>query len=302
MSFFSDVLPLCTERQRVNAFQRECQHLGLDNQTEESRLEAYSGLLCDDRHGLLYLGFAKAGSTSWLVTLMEAASAKPAHGVLHSAGNQAKYGLKRLSSKFYSKKEILHRIRNYFTFIVVRNPFDRLVSTWRNKFVQREGMFHGLSKKLTTMYPRNEYHNATGRWNSGFPNDVATFPQFVMHLRLTHQRNSHWKHYHSSNPCAVEWDAILKLETADVDTYPVINRLRKDHDITKIPEINSQQTEGQLHLGVKHLPEFTGVIPVDYKYLFDVYQRDFDLFGYSWDRDRMVASCVCEPEEGHSCC
>ena len=75
--YVSDIVAVCTEEERVKAFQRECKRLGLDNQTEESRLQAYSGLLCDDRHGLLYLAFDKAGSTSWLKTLMAAASGKP---------------------------------------------------------------------------------------------------------------------------------------------------------------------------------------------------------------------------------
>ncbi len=293
-------MPLCTRQERIKAFQRQCKHLGLDNHTEEARLKAYSGLLCDDRHGVLYLGFAKAGSSSWLKTLMEA-QGKPARGGLHNVHKQQRYNLKRLSLKFFSKEEILYRIQNYFTFIVVRNPFDRLISAWRNKFVQRNGMFHGLGKRLAKKYPRKEYYNATGKWTS-LPNDVATFPQFVMHLRLSHHGNAHWTHYHSGNRCSVDWDAILKLETADVDTYPVLNRLQKGHNITKIPEMNSNQADDQRHLRVKHLPEFKGVLPVDYEYLYGVYQRDFDLFGYSWDRDRMIASCVCKPEEGYSCC
>ncbi len=156
-------MPLCTRQERVKAFQRQCKRLGLHNQTEEARLKAYSRLLCDDRHGLLYPGVCKAGSTTWVKTLMEA-QGKPARGGVHSARNRQKYNLKRLSSQFYSKEEILYRMQNYFTFVVVRNPFDRLVSAWRNKFVQSNGMFHKLSKKLAKIYPINEHHNATGRW------------------------------------------------------------------------------------------------------------------------------------------
>ncbi len=123
-----------------------------------------------------------------------------------------------------------------------------------------------------------------------------------MHLRLKHHKNVHWTDYRSSNLCAVDWDAILKLETANVDTDPVLNRLGKEHNISQISETNSQQIKDQLHMAVNHLAEFKGVVPLDYKYLFGVYQTDFDLFGCSWDGDKMVASCVCKPEEGYSCC
>ena len=171
---FADTVPVCTQLERVKIFEDECQRMGLHNQTEQARFAAYAKLLCDDRHRLLYLGFLKAGSSTWLKMLMDA-SGKPARGVLHYQRQPQTYGLKRLSLDFFTKEEILYRIQNYFAFVVVRNPFDHLVSVWRNKFVDPTGVHYQLSRKVAKMYPRAKYYNATGRY-TGLPDKSGDFP------------------------------------------------------------------------------------------------------------------------------
>ena len=52
--------------------------------------------------------------------------------------------VKRIKRKYllpisnYSQPEQERMMRNYFKFMFVRHPFDRLVSAWRDKFVDKK--------------------------------------------------------------------------------------------------------------------------------------------------------------------
>lgn len=300
--FPADSIPLCTHQERVRALEQQCQRLGLNNHSEEAKIEAYSKLLCDDRRGLLWLGFAKIASSSLLQALLTIDGKRP-KGDLHQARVQRDYGLKKLNLESYTKEEILYRIQNYYTFTVVRNPFDRLVSAWRNKLIKPSAaMYGGISRSIAKTYPRYEFYNATGSI-IGLPPDRATFPQFATYLRMTPRRklDAHWVNYSSFNPCIIKWSAILKMETLQIDAYPLLERLKKDN-VTELPSRNALQEQNQRNLTFKRLPEFQGVLPEDYEYLFKIYGLDFDLFGYSWDSENMAAACKCQPSSDYVCC
>ena len=106
------------------------------------KIKGYTNVAVDDKHKLLYCYVPKVGCTSWKVKL-SLMSGNAGDKVLNThpspvdtRGGLAKYGIKMLST--YSPEEITYRIDNYFKFMFVRHPMERIVSSYRSKFEKRE--------------------------------------------------------------------------------------------------------------------------------------------------------------------
>ena len=108
-------------------------------------IKAYTNVAVDDKHKLLYCYVPKVACTSWKVKLSlmsdkavngEATVVNTHPSPVDTWGGLAKYGIKMLST--YTPEQIKHRLENYFKFIFVRHPMERLVSAYRSKFEKRK--------------------------------------------------------------------------------------------------------------------------------------------------------------------
>ena len=108
------------------------------------KIKAYTNVAVDDKHKLLYCYVPKVGCTSWKVKLSlmsdKVTGGSPVLNThpspVDSRGGLAKYGIKMLST--YTPEQIKYRLENYFKFIFVRHPMERLVSAYRSKFEKRK--------------------------------------------------------------------------------------------------------------------------------------------------------------------
>ncbi|XP_018008802.1 carbohydrate sulfotransferase 11 [Hyalella azteca] len=122
-------------------------------------------------------------------------------------------------------------------FMVVRHPFLRLISAYRdkistksvktqfNKFLRRYNM------PIISKYRQQEPHDE-------FYKDVPTFPEFVQYLLETpvEDYNEHWLPYHIiCRPCDVPYNVVLKLESLDEDMQTLVF-------ITGFPELAIRKT------------------------------------------------------------
>ena len=55
----------------------------------------------------------------------------------------------------FSPKEIEMRLRTYFKFMFVRNPVERALSVYRNKFNEIESFYKVYGKKIMSMYHKD---------------------------------------------------------------------------------------------------------------------------------------------------
>lgn len=246
-----------------------CQARGLDNVSDSDRVSQSSQYLVDDRHRVIYKGFAKSGSTSWISTLIGAMGGIPKKGKARSESFLNTVGLRRLSRKYYKPEEILFRLKNYFKFLVVRHPYDRILSTWRDKFV--------------ILY----------KAESGKPLPLKIFLGYIRRYD-----NSHWEPYQSAHPCVVQWDAIVKVETMLRDSPPILRKLGLNY--TKLPIIHSHRdNKSDIYRLRKTLEEFRSVPPRHLNFLRTAYAVDMEMFGYTWNSTTMEAVCG---NGGDMCC
>ena len=111
-----------------------------------------------------------------------------------------------------SQREVLES--DYYTFTVVRHPFDRVLSAFRNRILD------GCTDQAKQHIPKIIQKNKLKYDKKGCLVTFPTFRQFVDYIISPNGKNidPHWSTYASGcAPCLVNYDAILKLETSEED-------------------------------------------------------------------------------------
>jgi len=167
-----------------------------------------------------------------------------------------------------NKTERVRRLKNYKKFLVVRDPFERLLSAYRNKLKpEREDAFGEMSRKI--------HHQEAPEGGK----EQATFSEFLEYLVDYNQRkipiNEHWETYWKiCFPCDINYDYILNLETIEEDSNWIFDKF----NISKIkyPKGNKNPSnENLLQNSLKNIS--VGLQKAVYHYL----RTDFELFDYS---------------------
>ncbi|XP_059918334.1 carbohydrate sulfotransferase 11-like [Gadus macrocephalus] len=236
-------------------------------------------VMVDDRHGLLYCYVPKVACTNWKRVLMVLTGAAgphrdpldiPAHEA-HVAGT-----LRTLSE--YSTTEINRRLRSYLKFVFVREPFERLVSAYRNKFTRSYNeAFH---KRYGTKIVRR--HRPDPRPEALEAGDDVSFEEFVYYLvdpatQREEPFNEHWERVHSlCHPCLIHYDVVGKYETLEQDSSYVLRLAGAEQQVAFPASHKSTRTTGDMAAQFFHK-----IHPFYQKKLFNLYRMDFLLFNYS---------------------
>lgn len=189
----------------------------------------------------------------------------------HVAGN-----LHTLSE--FSVPEINHRLRNYLKFIFAREPFERLLSAYRNKFTRSYNTaFHKrYGTKIISRYRLNPEPAALEKGND------VTFNEFVQYLvdprtQREDSFNEHWERMHSlCHPCLINYNVVGKYETLETDAQAVLSLAGVDGKLQFPTSGKSTRTDGNM---AEHF--FKQISPYHQKKLYKLYRMDFVLFNYS---------------------
>ncbi|XP_043934346.1 carbohydrate sulfotransferase 11-like [Protopterus annectens] len=235
-------------------------------------------LIVDDNHGLLYCYVPKVACTNWKRVMMILSGQNKYSDPLKIPANEAHISsnLKTLSD--YSTNEINYRLRNYLKFIFVREPFERLVSAYRNKFTRKYNTaFHKrYGTKIVKRHRRNPTSEALEK------GDDVKFNEFVYYLVDPHTQreepfNEHWERVHSlCHPCIIHYDVIGKYETLADDARYVLQLIGADKTVKFPTSSKSTRTTDDLTAEF-----FNNLSPFYQKKLYNLYRMDFLLFNYS---------------------
>jgi len=145
-----------TQRERVSWLSDQCLQL---SDEERSRKPDWNDLLVDDRMHYVYCKVEKVACTTWKRTLLMLTgrlSAREASDLdffsVHNDHFLHSY-IKPLSA--FTPPEIRHRLDNYFAFMFVRDPLERLVSAYRDKmFSDDEPPYRKLARRIRRNFHR----------------------------------------------------------------------------------------------------------------------------------------------------
>ena len=134
---------------RKATLRRHCDTLGTNtklNWTEwlKNNPNRLGQILVSDKHRLLMCYIPKVACTNWkhLFFILNGGSDLKQHGQDHitKLHDTLTVSLQRMRSHL-SEEEVIDRLENYDSFLVVRDPFTRALSAYRNKFRQANSAF-----------------------------------------------------------------------------------------------------------------------------------------------------------------
>uniref|UniRef100_A0A8C9VM77 Carbohydrate sulfotransferase n=2 Tax=Scleropages formosus TaxID=113540 RepID=A0A8C9VM77_SCLFO len=235
-------------------------------------------LIVDDQHGLLYCYVPKVACTNWKRVLMVLTGDGRYSDPLDIPANEAHVpgNLRTLSE--YTTAEINHRLRNYLKFVFVREPFERLVSAYRNKFTRNYNTaFHKrYGTKIIRRYRADPQPEALEH------GDDVSFEEFVRYLvdpqtQLEEPFNEHWERIHSlCHPCLIHYDVVGRYETLEQDSRYVLQLAGVESQV-RFPASGKSTTTSE-DMAAQF---FRNISPLYQRKLYNLYRMDFLLFNYS---------------------
>ncbi|MBN3281306.1 CHST9 sulfotransferase, partial [Polyodon spathula] len=163
------------QAKRRSFLQSFCKKYNGNLQPTTNLSQMVSRIYVEEKHKILYCEVPKAGCSNWKRTLMVLSGLAPSiDKISHNAVHYGKH-LHKLDN--FDVKGIYERLDSFTKVIVVRNPMERLVSAFRDKFEHPNNYYHPVfGKAIIKMYRKNATQEAltTG---SG-----VTFKEFVQYL------------------------------------------------------------------------------------------------------------------------
>ncbi|XP_028673458.1 carbohydrate sulfotransferase 11 isoform X2 [Erpetoichthys calabaricus] len=235
-------------------------------------------LVVDEDHEMIYCYVPKVACTNWKRVMMVLTGRGKYSDPMGIPPNEAHIPSNLKTLNQYSIPEINHRLKSYLKFLFVREPFERLVSAYRNKFTRKYNTsFH---KRFGTKIVRRQRKNATQEaLHSG--SDVK-FEEFVGYLTdPSTQReepfNEHWQTVYSlCHPCHIHYDLVGKYETLEEDSNYIL-WLAGVSDYLRFPTYaKSTRTTDEMTAEF-----FQNISSQQQMQLFELYKLDFLMFNYS---------------------
>ncbi|CAL8256278.1 unnamed protein product [Merluccius merluccius] len=234
-------------------------------------------ILVNDQHRFLYCYVPKVACSNWKRLL------KVLSGALGDVDAKIKMDhhsdLVFLSS--LKPEEIRYRLKHYFKFLFVREPMERLLSAYKNKFGEIEAYQRRYGVEIVKRYRKGHKGGGGGGANKGPPSkgDDVTFAEFVRYLldEDVDRMNEHWMPvYNLCQPCAVPYDFVGSYEHLQRDAERVLRRVgAPDHVRFPVRQAwYKPVTAATLHYYLCGLPQKL------LKDLLPKYILDFSLFTY----------------------
>lgn len=170
-------------------------------------------------------------------------------------------------------------LKTYFKFFIVRDPFERLISAFKDKFVHNprfEPWYrHEIAPGIIRKYRRNRTETRGIQFEDfvrylGDPNHRWLDLQFGDHI-------IHWVTYvELCAPCEIKYSIIGHHETLEDDAPYILKEAGIDH-LVSYPTIPPGITAYN-RTKVEHY--FLGISKRDIRRLYARFEGDFKLFGY----------------------
>ena len=133
-----------------------------------------------------------------------------------------RHGIRRLSD--YTKEEIAARVQTYFKFMFVRHPVTRLVSAFKNKFVNEHGDYFKKFRAPILHHSRNRVLKAIEKKHIQF----ADFIAYLLTADTPLRQDEHFVGFNElCSPCTMKYDFIGKQETFNQDSNFLLSTVFK---------------------------------------------------------------------------
>ncbi|XP_058457813.1 carbohydrate sulfotransferase 11 [Malaya genurostris] len=270
---------------RVSRLQEKCTEYGLNVPKQNYKPKAWEYLINREYH-LVWCNVFKAASTSWMYNFNLLAGYAPQ---FLKRTKDVPLQLARLKYPRPSVETLREAINDSISFVIVRHPFERLVSAYKDKiqYALPNSHHHKLGIRIIQKYRKVIKGQP---WNT---QKYPTFPEFVNYLldevRHPHAEiDMHWIPVtYFCTPCFFHYDVIAKFETLEEDQSYLIS-------VAKLGKMIKPQWKNAgkgAHTNEVVLKLFSELNEEQFRGLYEYYKYDFELFGYGMEeyfRDRVA--------------
>ncbi|XP_066964408.1 carbohydrate sulfotransferase 11-like [Macrobrachium rosenbergii] len=286
-----------TMDERTRRVRQGCDKYGLILKRFNNHLR----LLFDTKHHIAYCKNAKAGTTTWLSDLLAGVGVNTTGLTPEDIHEEAKRAFPPLPPKVAAME--MDNLSLLFT--VVRHPFTRLVSAYRDKIPEnyRADLQQKMIEQYRTVFkkgqPEQKQGNDQPRVEDPFLPTFREFALFVtdqivackphVNSACLEQIDPHWRPIHDRcAPCDLRYDVIAKVETFHEDQryIRVITGLSdqsaKERPNSGLlpPHAHASSGPSSAELTKKY---FSSLNNEEKQRIYEAYFFDFYLFGYSPD-------------------
>lgn len=230
----------------------------------------------EDRHRLLYCEVPKSGCSNWKRVLMVlSGKARSTRGIPH---DEAHYGNKLRRLEAYDQNGIAKRLDAFRKVIFVREPFERLVSAFRDKFESPNSYYHPVfGRPIISKYRVNATKQAL-RTGAG-----VTFPEFVQYL-LDVKRpvgmDIHWEPVSQMcSPCLMRYNFIGKFENLEKEANFLLRNISAPANLT-FPDFKDRNPNAERTSAKITRDYFAQLNATERQKVYDFYYMDYLMFDY----------------------
>ncbi|XP_052893559.1 carbohydrate sulfotransferase 11 [Anopheles moucheti] len=260
---------------RVERLQKKCTEYRLNESKHNYKPKAWEYLIQHEYH-LVWCNVFKAASTSWMYNFNLMAGYSPQ---FLRKTKDVPLQLARQKYPRPSVEKLQEAINESISFIIVRHPFERLVSAYKDKiqYALPNSHHHKLGNRIIQKYRKTV---------NGKPSSLLkypTFSEFVNYLldEIKHPHfeiDMHWVPVtHFCTPCFFHYDVIAKFETLEEDQ----NYLISIGHLDSVIKPQWKNAGKGAHTNDMLMKFFSELDAAQIRGLYDYYRFDFELFGYS---------------------
>lgn len=190
-------------------------------------------MLVAEQQKLLYCAIPKIGFSHWIKLIIYMNNNGANFNKLLDASFSTLYNMYHdkyeLSPNVYTAEQIQLRLLNYFKFVFVRHPLERLLSAYEDKFGKNEP-HRALYLKLYAPYIASLCRNATSSIANQNKGDDITFSHFLCYVARapSDKLDIHWTPYvEICDFCNPHWnfDFIGKFETLEEEANYLLDKI-----------------------------------------------------------------------------
>uniref|UniRef100_A0A8C6N4Y5 Carbohydrate sulfotransferase n=1 Tax=Mus spicilegus TaxID=10103 RepID=A0A8C6N4Y5_MUSSI len=266
-----------TQEKRRSFLHEFCKKYGRVNDPKFNLFHIVSRIYVEDKHKILYCEVPKAGCSNWKRILMVLNGlASSAYNISHDTVHYGKH-LKTLDS--FDIKGVHMRLNTYTKAVFVRDPMERLVSAFRDKFEHPNSYYHPVfGKAIIKKYRPNASAEAL---NNG---SGVKFKEFAYYLLDAHRpvgMDIHWERVSKlCYPCLINYDFVGKFETLGEDANYFLQLIGAPKELTfpNFKDRHSSDERTNAHVVRQYLKDLS---TAERQLIYDFYHLDYLMFNYT---------------------
>ena len=255
---------------RQNTLKSFC--LNEKNATTMSNLTAKK-MVVNDRYKMLICLIPKAATTTWkrMFLMFDGVPQENVTELTKPAVHRQKF--KYLFR--YKESRWEHIKQNYHSFIFVRHPFERLLSTYRNKFLDPYNNI--FREKYIPLIQQQLKKKANASRMSKAKKEIS-FADFLSFVISRPHENEHWNPFQNlCSPCSMKYDYIGKMETLVEDSEEIMRRVGVGDKFSFLENSTDKYQKKTSDLMRKYYVPLKSELV---QQVYTTYRDDFRAFGY----------------------